>query len=161
MVDAETLSIKFILNGKKITSIIDVVRWIVKIWTTFDSTIGHIQKVSLICKLNNLIIVIHDLYIFCIIIDLLDHSSKDHNLLPCYLRSSSMNNSQFDVISDKVDSFPKVLFYIESFNLLNVFKWELISNSSIWFETFTTNDENKLFVKLTNAECLSCFLEVR
>ena len=71
-----------------------------------------------------------------------------------------MNDSQFDIISDEINSLPQVLFNIKCFNFLNVVKFVLITDSSFWFETFTTNNENILFVELTNAERLSWFLEV-
>jgi len=77
------------------------------------------------------------------------------------LSSSSMNDSQFDIVSDEVDSLPQILFDIEGFNFLNVVKSVLITNSSFWSETFTANNENKLFVELTNAERLSWLFKVR
>jgi len=72
-----------------------------------------------------------------------------------------MNDSQFDIIGDVVDRLPQVLFDVKGFNFLNVIKLVFIANSSFWFETFTTNDENILFVELTNAESLSWFFKVR
>ena len=71
-----------------------------------------------------------------------------------------MNDSQFDIISDEINSLPQVLFNIKRFNFLNVIEFVLITHSSFWFETFTTNNENILFVELTNAERLSWFLKV-
>jgi hypothetical protein len=72
-----------------------------------------------------------------------------------------MNNSQLDIISNEVNCLPQILFNIKCFNFLNVVKLILVANSSFWFEAFTSNDENVLFVELTNAESLSWFLEVR
>ena len=43
---------------------------------------------------------------------------------------------------------------------MNVIEFVLIADSSFWFETFTTNNENILFVELTNTERLSWFLKV-
>jgi hypothetical protein len=42
VVDSKTLGVETILNRKKVSTVIDVVRWIVEIWSTFDSTISDI-----------------------------------------------------------------------------------------------------------------------
>lgn len=71
-----------------------------------------------------------------------------------------MDNSKLEIISDIVDSLPNVLLNIKSLNLLNVLKGQFVSNSSFWFQTFATHDEDVLLVKLANTEALPWFFKV-
>jgi hypothetical protein len=106
VIDSETLGVETILDREKISTIVDIIRWLLEIWSTFDGTIGHIQKVCLIGQLNNLSIVIHNLFWIFFVIFSLNHTTKDHDLLACHLSCTSMNDSQLDVIGDEIDCFP-------------------------------------------------------
>jgi len=71
-----------------------------------------------------------------------------------------VDNSKLEIISDIVDGLPDVLLNIKSLNLLNVVELQFVSNSSFWFQTFATHDEDVLIVKLANTKALPWFFKV-
>ena len=90
---------------------------------------------------------------------MLDHSSKDHDFLSSHLGRSSMNNPEFEIVSDVVDRLPNILFNIESFHLLDIVEGKFTSNSCLWLETLSSNDKDVLLIELANTKCLSGFLK--
>ena len=72
-----------------------------------------------------------------------------------------MNNSQLFVVINIVDSSPNSFFNLKSLYFLHIIKWEFISNSCIWAQAFSTNQENEFLIKLTYTKGLPSFFKIR
>lgn len=158
MIDSESLGVELILHTQEISSIVHIVAWSGKVWTSFDRAFGDIKIEALISESHNLTIVNHLIFILISFL-ILYHSSEDHDFLTRDLGCSCVNNPKFEVISDIVDGFPDIFLNVKSLNLLNVVKGELSPNSSFRLEALSSNNENILLVELAHTKCLSRLLK--
>ena len=159
MIDSKALSVELVLHAKEVSTIVDVVRWCHKIWTSFDGSFCDIKEQRLVREFDGLTIVNHSLRIVGSIL-MIYHTSEDHDFLASNLSSSCMDDSQLKVVSDIIHSLPNILFNVECFNLLNVIKGQFPTYSSFWFQAFSADNENVLLIKLANAESLPWFIKV-
>ena len=158
VVDSKPLSVELILHAQEISSVVYIVTWGCKIWTSLDRSLCDVKIEALISKSHNLSIVNH-LILFFVSFLVLDHTSENHNFLSGDLCSSSMNNPEFEVVCDVVDGLPNILFDIKCFHFLDIVKSKFPANASLWLEALSTNNEDVLLVELANTEGLSWLLE--
>lgn len=147
------------MDAQQTSTVIDVVTAAVQIRASLDGSHRHIQKVALLGEPDFLAMVDHYVF-FVLALFRLDHTSENHDLLAFYLDCSSMQDLEFGVVRDVINSFPYVSFDVERLHLLHERIGLFFANSRLWLQTLATNDEDILLIELANAESLSRLFKV-
>lgn len=160
IVDSESKCEELVLNAQQTATVIDIVTWAIEIGASLDGTHGHIQKETLVGELDDLTVIMNQVFLIFVFIRL-HHSSKNHDFLAGNLESSGVHDSKLEVVSNVVYCLPNILLNIESFYCFDKIEKHLVANSGLWLKAFTSKNEDVFLVELTNTEGLSGLLKVR
>jgi hypothetical protein len=103
--------------------------------------------------------VIDHLIVLLVWIFWLDHATKDQNLLAGDLNGTSIDNLQLEAIGDIVDCFPNISFDVKSLDFFNIGEWLFVTNSCLWLQALSSDNENVLFIELAYTKALSWFIK--